>query len=96
MNFTWSNYALQDLNDIYSFIAEEDHITASNVVNKIIENAENILKIFPFGGKKGRVAGTRELVLTKTSYVIVYRVNESSLIIVAVLHGRREWPKSFL
>lgn len=44
-------------------------------------------------GRPGRVAGTRELVIPGTPYVIPYRLRGDGLEIIAVFHGRQKWPK---
>jgi plasmid stabilization system protein ParE len=38
------------------------------------------------------VADTRELVVTGTSYFIVYRVRRDDIDIVAVMHAMRQYP----
>ena len=40
----------------------------------------------------GRVAGTRELVVPGTPYVIPYRLRTDRLEIIAIFHGRQKWP----
>jgi toxin ParE1/3/4 len=42
--------------------------------------------------RPGRVPGTRELVAPDTPYVIPYRVRRERLELIAVFHGRQEWP----
>jgi toxin ParE1/3/4 len=44
-------------------------------------------------GRPGRVAGTRELVVPGTRYVIPYRQRGDRLEVIAVFHGRQKWPK---
>jgi len=44
---------------------------------------------------EGRVEGTRELVLTGTQYILPYRVQGLQNQVLAVFHGRREWPDQF-
>jgi toxin ParE1/3/4 len=41
------------------------------------------------------VSGTRELIVPDTPYVIPYRVRGGSLEVIAVFHGRQQWPKRF-
>ena len=40
-----------------------------------------------------RVAGTRELVVPDTPYVIPYRLRGDRLEVIAVFHGPQKWPK---
>jgi len=41
---------------------------------------------------QGRVAGTRELVVVGTPYIVVYRIEPAAVVILRVLHGAQRWP----
>ena len=43
-------------------------------------------------GRPGRIAGTRELVVTRFSYILPYRVRNESVEILRVFHSARKWP----
>lgn len=43
-------------------------------------------------GRPGRRAGTRELVVDRTPYIVPYRVRGELVEVVRVLHGRQRWP----
>jgi toxin ParE1/3/4 len=60
------------------------------VVERIIDAIER-LKEQPRPGRPGRVAGTRELVITRTSYIAVYEIIGDSIAVVRVIHGRQRW-----
>ena len=46
----------------------------------------------PYRGRHGRVENTRELVVPRLPYVIVYRAAEERLLILNVVHGAQRWP----
>ncbi|CAK7262210.1 type II toxin-antitoxin system RelE/ParE family toxin [Shinella sp. YE25] len=48
---------------------------------------------FPESGRTGRVAGTRELVVTGTPYLAAYLVSGETVRILRVLHGAQQWPE---
>lgn len=57
-----------------------------------IEAAVTRLAEYPKIGRIGRVAGTRELVVTGTPYIVVYRIEPTAAVILRVLHGAQRWP----
>lgn len=52
------------------------------------------LALHPYSARRGRVAGTRELVVPRTPYLIVYRIEQKAVVILRVLHGAQDWPPS--
>jgi plasmid stabilization system protein ParE len=49
----------------------------------------------PFAGRIGRVDGTREAVIPRSPYIVVYQVSAQAVEIVGIWHGARLWPESF-
>ncbi|MGA3083002.1 MAG: type II toxin-antitoxin system RelE/ParE family toxin, partial [Terracidiphilus sp.] len=49
----------------------------------------------PYSGRIGRVNGTREAVVPRTSYIVVYQVSAQAVEILGIWHGARQWPESF-
>lgn len=90
----WTLPALADLDQIQDFIAERNPPAASRLVNEILDRTDTLLSGNPEIGRPGRVAGTRELVLTGTLYVVAYRLREN-VEILAIMHGARDWPEHF-
>jgi toxin ParE1/3/4 len=43
-------------------------------------------------GREGRLRDSRELVVAGTPYVVMYRVNETQVEVMRVLHGAQYWP----
>ena len=48
---------------------------------------------YPVMARSGRVAGTRELVVVGTPYIVVYRIEPAAVVILRVLHGAQRWPR---
>lgn len=83
--------AAADLRNLTNHIAAENP-TAAIDVRDTIEAAINGLKTFSKKGRRGRVAGTYELVVVGTSYIVVYKIDGQIIFIVRVLHGAQQWP----
>ena len=61
-------------------------------MQRIVDAAET-LAAHPAMGRPGRIMGTRELVLADTSYLIAYRVSETEIASLTVLHAAQRWPE---
>ncbi|WP_020180643.1 type II toxin-antitoxin system RelE/ParE family toxin [Methylopila sp. M107] len=83
---------LNELAAIGDFIAQRNPRAAHRIVNQIDGVAERLLSRNRFVGRRGDIQGTRELVVTGTPYIVAYRVTETSVELLFVQHGAREWP----
>ncbi len=72
-----------------AYIALENPVAAKKISNLIYEAAEG-LEEFPLLGRTGEIAETRELVLPKCPYTIIYRLTAEKVRIIAVLHQSQE------
>ncbi len=90
----WTRQAARDLLQAHEYIAA-DRKDAADRQLLLIYRATDSLHLYPEKGRIGRVVGTRELVVTGTSYIVVYRLRAGSLRILAILHGARRWPTHF-
>lgn len=87
----WSALALLDRDGIFTHIEADNPATAVTVDERIVAAARG-LRDFPKSGRPGRIAGTRELVVTGTPYIAAYAVTETTVRILRVLHGSQQWP----
>jgi toxin ParE1/3/4 len=89
----WTSPALQQLRDARRYV-EAENPSAADRIGRRIEEAVNRLAFFPDMGRVGRRAGTRELAVSGTNFVVAYRVTAESIDILAVIHGARQWPEN--
>jgi addiction module RelE/StbE family toxin len=94
MRVVWTAPALRELEAIGDYIGRESPHAATRVVNRILDRVD-ALTDQPETGRPGRIAGTRELVVTDTPFVVPYRLHEDRIEILSVFHGARRWPDSF-
>ena len=93
MKITWSRRAIGHLTALRDYIAQDKPDAAAEVAAKILDAVER-LETFPNLGRPGRLAGTRELIVAGTPYIIPYRIRGNRIELIAVFHGRQRWPKS--
>jgi toxin ParE1/3/4 len=92
MKIVWSPEAIGDLISLRAYIAENNPAAALRTAQRIVQLIEDGLVENPSMGRPGRVPGTRELVITRTPYVVPYRVRGDAIEILRVYHGARLWP----
>lgn len=86
--------AANNIKDLQDYIAAHNPTAAFQIVTIIRQRISNLIE-YPRTGRPGRVSGTRELIISHTPYIVSYRVNESRIEVLAVLHGARRWPDKF-
>jgi toxin ParE1/3/4 len=91
MPIVWLPFAVQDIIHIRIYIADKDPKSAQNIALRI-DKAVNRLSTMPNLGRPGRISGTRELIVSNTPYLAVYRVQNNRVEILRVLHGRQPFP----
>jgi toxin ParE1/3/4 len=91
MRVRWTTPAADDLYNIVRHI-QQDNPNAAADVAKIIYNGCAGLAKFPFSGRKGRVAGSRELVFSRLPYIVVYRIQDPVVELLRIYHGAQDRP----
>jgi toxin ParE1/3/4 len=94
LKIEWTKAATAHLLGLDAYLYEHSPAGADRIVDAIYE-AVGRLEQFPFLGRQGRVAGTRELVITTTRYIVAYRIRNETVQILAVMHGAQRWPRRF-
>ena len=79
------------LEDIHERIAADNPNAAGRMIERI-RAAVARLAASPALGRPGRVAGTRELAIPGTPYIVPYRVKGEVVQIITILHGAQRWP----
>jgi toxin ParE1/3/4 len=87
----WSPSARDDLLHIRTYIATHRPAAARRIGARIVQTARRLVAM-PKLGPPGREPGTREIVVTGTPYLVVYRLDSGGILILRVLHGRQRWP----
>lgn len=90
----WLPRALAELHGSIDFIEQESPRGALTMALAIRQGADVLLSDHPKAGRPGRRRGTRELVITGTPFVVIYRLRArpARVEILRVLHGAQKWP----
>lgn len=87
----WTQAAIRDLVHIRAHIGRDDPDAATLTAGRILRAMDRLPK-HPEVGRIGRLAGTRELVVTGTPYFVPYRIQAKVIQLLRVIHGRQDWP----
>ena len=93
----WAQSALSDYCEVIAYIATDDVAAAEKVAERIDHVIENLA--FMPTGRRGRVAGTYEMVVAGLPYIVAYSLSEElsgaeTLTVLRIIHGARDWPDS--
>jgi len=91
-NVNLTKNAKKTLSAQLSYIHEQNPDGARRMAMAIALNLQQ-LAAFPKSGKMGRVAGTRELIISGTPFVAIYRIKGRRVDILRILHSRQKWPR---
>ena len=94
MHVRWLKRALKNLDEEAEYIARDDPKAAERIVEHIATTVDRLIA-HPALGRPGRVPGTRELIVSGTSYIVPYRVIGDTIVILRVFHTARKWPEKF-
>ena len=93
MILRWVPIAIIERYDQLDYIALDDPLAAISQ-DEEIEQQTNLLTTQPKMGRIGRTKGTRELVISRTPFIAVYRIEGERIEILRFLHGAQKWPKN--
>jgi toxin ParE1/3/4 len=83
--------ARDDIHAAYIYYAERNPDVAGRIVRSIHDAIIGLAQ-FPVMGREGIVPGTRERILTRYPYKIVYEIHGDTIEVDRVLHMAQKWP----
>jgi toxin ParE1/3/4 len=89
-----SDQADADLLQIYRYVAERNPVAAESIAREIDRKFDN-LSLFPFIGRDRSTLSKGIRSVVAYPYVIFYMVEGDGIIILRVLHGRRDIDSEF-
>jgi toxin ParE1/3/4 len=91
MRLAWTARARRARTAAIDYIAQDSPQAALAQLGAIEQQIKS-LPDHPALGRPGRVAGTRELVINRTPFILVYRIEDDAIRILHFLHGGQQWP----
>jgi toxin ParE1/3/4 len=92
MKIRWTKRAIRSLASIHAYISKDNPAAPARVASALVDATDRLVQ-FPQSGRLGRIEETRELVIPGLPYIILYRVVDDVILILAVIHTSRKWPK---
>lgn len=92
MTLRWLESALSARYKQLDYIARDNPIAAVEMDERIERDTERLLR-HPQSGRKGRKPGTRELVIARSPFILVYRIKRQRIEILRLLHGAQRYPR---
>ena len=93
LKLRFSARAKSQLVSIGDYIGSEAGAEVASRVGHWIREATELIRSFPNAGRPGRVSGTREWVVRRTPYVIVYELfpaDQTEIVVLGVFHCRQD------
>lgn len=92
VEIVWSALARRRLQEIRDYVAKDKPMAAARLAMRIVAVTQ-VLCRHPFIGRSSSEPGVRELVISRTPYIIVYKVRASTVIITTIWHGAQRRPE---
>lgn len=82
----WSRHSQADRQKIAEFYASEASPFIAEQALLSIKNATNRILKNPLNYREGKKSGTREYIMRRFPYIVIYRVSDTKVSIIRVLH----------
>jgi len=87
----WLRRAIADRDAQLDYIAQDNPFSAIEQGDRIARQVGQLVQN-PEMGRSGRKHGTRELVISRTPFIVVYRIKGQRIELLRLLHGSQQWP----
>lgn len=87
----WLRRATRDRHSQIDYIAKDNPLAAVSQIDRIDHQLDMLIE-HPEMGRAGRQPGTRELVIGRTPFIVIYRLHGERIEVLRLLHGAQRWP----
>jgi toxin ParE1/3/4 len=94
MRLRYTTDALSHLEAINDFLSEQNPAAARRIAADVRMAAQRLCE-FPHMGRASDVTGTRQWVVRRSPYLIVYQVDEmhDEIVVIGIFHGAQDWEE---
>jgi toxin ParE1/3/4 len=94
MRVIWREQAEADLDEHFNYLRRRGAGAVALRTAITIRQRVAMLADHPGLGRLGRLTDTRELVIARTPFIVMYSVDQrlDTVTILRVLHGAQQWP----
>jgi plasmid stabilization system protein ParE len=91
MRVRWLEQAEADRDDVEAYYGQYN-LRSAVAAGDRIQECVDLLETFPYLGHEGDIPGTREITVVGVKSVVVYRVDDDSILILRIFHGGQQRP----
>lgn len=91
MSVRWLSPANEDVSRIINWYAQNSPDDLQIIAKGIWDTAQSLSRL-PNRGRRGELEGTREILVPRLPYMLVYKVLDKNVAILRVLHQHQNWP----
>jgi toxin ParE1/3/4 len=88
----WTGQAEADLEGILEYYLERAGLRVVQDIYSRIKEQVGSLTIFPHRCRPGRVAGTKEYVLSRLPFIAIVEITDDTVFILNLVHTARKYP----
>lgn len=94
MRIEWLPRARAARTEAIEYIARDNPRAALGQLDEIEKQTDMLIEQ-PEMGRPGRIEGTRELVVGRTPFIVIYRIRPRArrIEILHFVHGAQQWPE---
>jgi toxin ParE1/3/4 len=92
LKLKWLPKAIANRDAQIDHMAKDNPLAAITQGDEIEQQVQALVGILPISGRIGRKPGTRELVISRTPFIAVFRVKGQTIEIMRLLHSSQQWP----
>ncbi|MCW8895927.1 MAG: type II toxin-antitoxin system RelE/ParE family toxin [Sulfurimonas sp.] len=89
LRLEWSQEALEDIESIATYIEKDSSVYAKSVVSAFFAKADILRDFTELGRKIPELNDINIREIFVYSYRLIYKINEDTILFVAVVHGKR-------